>query len=93
MNKMLNIEEVKEYLKLDEDEIKILVEEEKLNAYKIGGEFIRFRQDQVNTLKQELKDALSDDKFSGKIYRFWSAHNFYIVTSAALALIIYFIFK
>lgn len=45
--KLLNIKEVAEYLKLPEDEVKGLVSDGEIPAYKIGGLVLRFKKEQV----------------------------------------------
>lgn len=58
----LNMEEklwtqsqVAEFLKVPEEEIKKMIEEGKIHAYKIGGVFIRFQKKEIEMLNDELK--------------------------------------
>ena len=45
---MLSLQEVMEYLDLDKAGVESLVKKDKLNAYKIGGVYLRFKKDAPN---------------------------------------------
>ncbi len=47
--------QVAEFLEVPEEEIKKMVEEEKIHTYKIGGVFIRFQKKEIEVLRDELK--------------------------------------
>lgn len=51
---MLSPEEVCRFLNLGDNELKKLVSEGRLNAYRIGGTFIRYEISEVAALKQAL---------------------------------------
>jgi len=53
--KLLSIKEVAEYLKISEEEVKRLVDSGEIPAYKIGDTFLRFRLEQINAIKNEIK--------------------------------------
>jgi excisionase family DNA binding protein len=55
--KLLNIKEVAEYLRLSEEEVKRLVDIGEIPAYKIGGSFLRFRKEQIDGVKGEIKEV------------------------------------
>jgi len=53
--KLLSIKEVAEYLKLSEEEVKRLVDNGVIPAYKIGDTFLRFRKEQIDAIVTEIK--------------------------------------
>lgn len=55
--KLMTIREVAEYLKVTEDEVKRLVDEGEIMAYKIGGSFLRFRREQLDAVKIEIDEV------------------------------------
>lgn len=55
--KLMTIREVAEYLKMSEDEVKRLVDEGEIMAYKIGGTFLRFRKEQIDAVKLEIDEV------------------------------------
>ena len=89
MNSMLTVEEVRNYLEIDQQKVEDLIKRKKLNAYKIGGTYLRFRKEDVLNLRSEFpgsktKPEVRASVFS-KISDFWRFNNFYII---ALLLII-----
>ena len=52
--KLFNIREVAEYLKLPEEEVKRLVDIGEIPAYKIGDTFLRFRKEQLDAVRSEI---------------------------------------
>jgi len=52
--KLFNIREVAEYLKLSEEEVKRLVDIGEIPAYKIGDTFLRFRKEQLDAVRSEI---------------------------------------
>ena len=54
MEKLWTTTEVANYLGVSEDDVERLVLEGQLTGYKLGGEFLRFRPDQVKRLKDQL---------------------------------------
>jgi excisionase family DNA binding protein len=84
MNNMLSIEEVKNFLEVDHSEIEKYLKAGKLHAYKIGGTYLRFRKEEVLTLRSELlpKKGRSKPKksFVSAVSDFWSFNNFYIIS-------------
>ena len=96
MNNMLTIEEVKKHLAVEQDKIEELLSSGKLQAYKIGGAYIRFRKEDVLNLSYEL--GISKDKgpakvtFGSRIFDFWRFNNFYIISLALVGALIYLVF-
>ncbi len=52
--KLLSIKEVAEYLKVSEEEVKRLVDQGEIPAYKIGDTFLRFRKEQIDAIRDEI---------------------------------------
>ena len=84
MNNMLTLEEVRNYLEVDQQKIEELIKQKKLNAYKIGGTYVRFRKDDVLNLQTELPNHKAKSQvrpsFFSKISDFWRFNNFYIIS-------------
>ena len=83
MDNLLSLEEVKGLLEVEDEALNQLLQQGKLQAYKIGGAYLRFRKDDVLTLKQELypskKTRLSIPWFA-RFRDFWRFNNFYILS-------------
>ena len=54
--KLMTIREVADYLRISEDEVKRLVDDGEIMAYRIGGSFLRFRREQIDAVKAEIDD-------------------------------------
>lgn len=52
--KLLSIKEVAEYLKISEEEVKRLVDQGEIPAYRIGDTFLRFRKEQIDAIRDEI---------------------------------------
>ena len=96
MNSLLSEDEVKQLLELQEKELSDLIDRGRLQAYKIGGAYMRFRKDDVLTLKQEIhskkKTGPSVSWFS-KTANFWKFNNFYILSILLIGVLIYFVIR
>lgn len=55
--KLMTIRDVAEYLNISEDEVKRLVDDGEIMAYKIGGTFLRFRKEQIDAVKKEIDEV------------------------------------
>lgn len=53
--RLISLQEAAEILELTEEDVRIFVSEGKIPAYKIGGEFLRFRKGQVEALRSRLR--------------------------------------
>lgn len=53
--KLLTLKEVADFLQLSEGEVKDFVAQGKIPAYKLGGEFLRFKKDQIEALKDRIQ--------------------------------------
>lgn len=63
--KLLTLRELSEYLRAPEDQLARLVDEKIIPAYRIGGELLRFRKEQIDAMRSEL-DVRIKDKATGK---------------------------
>lgn len=69
--KLMTLRELSEYLNVGEDRIVSLVEEKFIPAYKIGGELLRFRKEQIDAMRKEIDSRTKNmsrkkgDKISG----------------------------
>jgi len=90
---MLTVEEVRQYLEAEQAQIEEYVKKGKLRAYKVGGIYLRFRKDEVLTLRDEVtaknKNPLKKPSIWSRIYDFWKFNNFYILSILAVAALIY----
>ena len=58
--KMLTLQELAEYLQVSEEKIISLVDEGVIIAYKIAGELLRFRRDQIEAIRTEIESRVSE---------------------------------
>ena len=84
MNNMLSLEEVKNFLELSQEDLEKYLKNGKLRAYKIGGTYLRFRKEEVLTLRSELlpkkKAPQQKPSILSILGDFWRFNNFYIVS-------------
>lgn len=97
MNSMLTLEEVKNYLELEQEELEKYIHQGKLNAYKIGGAYLRFRKEDVLNLQHEIAPSFKKKKNNAnlftRIFDFWLFNNFYILSIILVAVVAYFVIK
>jgi len=63
--KLLTLQELSVYLGISEEKITSLVEDGVVSAYKIGGEFLRFRRSQIDAIHSEIDSRVQEsDKIS-----------------------------
>jgi len=94
-NKLLTVREAAEVLGLTEKQVIDFVEEGVIPAYKIAGEFLRFRADQIQQLKAKFKPAgkQKDYNFRERLSDFLYFNDFYILSIVVIVFIVFFIFK
>lgn len=96
MNNMLTVEEVKNFLEIDQTELEKYLKAGKLHAYKIGGTYLRFRKEDILNLRSEIspqKKKGSGNSFFSKVMDFWRFNNFYIISLIIMAAVAYFVIK
>ncbi|MBU0571549.1 MAG: excisionase family DNA-binding protein [Candidatus Omnitrophica bacterium] len=68
--KLLTLQELSSYLGISEEKIVSLVEKGVISAYKVGGEFLRFRRDQIDVICSEISSQTgTNDKVARNITR------------------------
>ena len=84
MNNMLTLDEVKNFLEVEQQVIEKFIQDEVLHAYKIGGVYIRFRKEEVLSLKYDVllkkKKAGTSGSLGQRLWDFWRFNNFYIIS-------------
>ncbi|MBF0217067.1 MAG: excisionase family DNA-binding protein [Candidatus Omnitrophica bacterium] len=70
MDKLLTLEELSYYLGVKEDRLVKLIEKGVISGYQIGGEFLRFRKDQIDAIRHEINSRVRDsDRITVKEHR------------------------
>ena len=96
MEKLWTISEVAKFLGIEEADVEQLVRQGKLTGYKLGGQFLRFRPDQVQPLKQHVSMSPLATRPAARPTRSWFAfardvfyfYDFYIISAALLAVMV-----
>jgi len=93
MNNMLTLDEVKNYLEIEQQVVEKFIRDGMLHAYKIGGVYIRFRKEEVLNLKYDVllkkKKTGASVSFGQKLFNFWRFNNFYIISILIIAALAY----
>ena len=93
MNNMLTLDEVKNFLEVEQQVIEKFIQDEVLHAYKIGGVYIRFRKEEVLSLKYDVllkkKKTGTTVSFGQRSWNFWRFNNFYIISVLIIAALAY----
>lgn len=93
MNNMLTLDEVKNYLEVEQQEVERFIRNGALHAYKIGGVYIRFRKEEVLSLKYDVilkkKKIGPSISFGQRLWDFWRFNNFYILSILIIAVLAY----
>lgn len=93
MNNMLTLDEVKNFLEVEQQVIEQFIRDEVLHAYKIGGVYIRFRKEEVLGLKYDVllkkKKGEASSSFGQRLWNFWRFNNFYIISVLIIAALVY----
>lgn len=93
MEKLWTTSEVAKFLGIQEVDVEQLVREGKLTGYKLGGQFLRFRPDQVEALKGTIRFRPTTSKVPPRRKEPWLNHardflyfyDFYVVSAVLLA--------
>lgn len=89
--KLITVREASKELGISEKELIDLAKQDKIPSYKIGGEFVRFRKDDLLKVKKEVKEILNvvEDKIgiAEMIYDFFYFNDFYIVSFLIMAVL------
>lgn len=83
MNNLLSPEETRQFLRISADDLDGFVKSGKLQAYKISGQYLRFRKEDVLHLKETVfadrEHPVKQNTFWGRVWDFWRFNNFYIL--------------
>ena len=58
--KLLTLEEASEVLGVPEGKLRAFVEKGELPAYKVGGQFLRFRKEQIEAIRSEILGKVTE---------------------------------
>ena len=98
MEKLWTTGEVARFLGINDIDVEQLVQQGKLTGYKLGGQFLRFRPDQVKALKATMRFRHSTTastvpasaSWPQQVREFFYFYDFYLVSAGQLAaLVIY----
>lgn len=107
MDNFLNAGEAAEFLGISEDRLSRLVAAKAIPAYMIAGEFLRFKKDELRTLKEMLgenarfegEERIFDKKFAQvtgleRVREILRANDIYLIIGIAIAaVLIFMVFK
>ena len=96
MEKLWTTAEVAKFLGIHEVDVEELVRQGKLTGYRLGGQFLRFRPDQVEALKGAIRfrpnagkpAARRNDLWLTSVRDFLYFYDFYLVSAMFLAVLI-----
>lgn len=97
MEKLWTTAEVARFLGISDGDVEQLVREGKLTGYKLGGQFLRFRPDQVEGLKSTLRlrqtprqsaAANVHEPWPHQMMDFLYFYDFYVVSAGLLAVLV-----
>lgn len=96
MEKLWTTSEVAKFLGINDIDVEQLVQQGKLTGYKLGGQFLRFRPDQVKTLKVTMRfrrntptaAAPARATWSQQVREFFYFYDFYVVSAGLLAVLV-----
>ena len=85
----LTQEEVEHYLETDRTGIERLIHAKKLNAFKLGGTYLRFPKDQVLAFRQTVrkKGGISRPGTWSRFADFWRYQGFYFICTGLLIVV------
>jgi len=94
-NPYITIREAAQMLHISEKAVLDLVESQKLKAYKIADKFLRLNRAEVVVLQHsgqvEMNEAPQSYTFGERVYDFFYFNDFYIVSLAVVAALLYWI--
>ena len=98
MEKLWTTAEVARFLGVNEADVEALVKQGTLTGYKLGGQFLRFRPDQVQGLKravpaQAAAAAIPSPRgaWRASIGDFLYFYDFYLVSALCLAVVVFYL--
>lgn len=96
MNQFISVRETAQLLGISEKRVMDLIEERKLNAYRIANQFLRLKKSEVLTLQNSGKVSreTTDHPFTTqeRVNDFFYFNDFYIFTLLIVLVLLYVIF-
>jgi len=90
--RLLTTREVSQLLGISEKEVIDLANQGEIPAYRVGGEFLRFRQEEILKIKNKFK-KVSSYSWEEKISDFFYFNDFYIISLILIFFLLWIIFK
>jgi predicted DNA-binding transcriptional regulator AlpA len=95
--KLLTTREVSQILGLNEQDIIDLAKANLLPSFKVAGEFLRFRKDDILRVKENIKNKynLPERKYKGweRFKEFIYFNDFYIISTAVIAVLLWLVVR
>ena len=95
MEKLWTTQEVAQYLGVEEADVEQLMRQGKLTAYRLGGQFLRFKPGQVKALKGMLRfrrrsaaQAQPGESWIVRLRELLYFYDFYVVSASLLAALV-----
>ena len=96
MEKLWTTSEVAKFLGINDIDVEQLVQQGKLTGYRLGGEFLRFRPDQVKALKATMRfrrnttvsEVTANASWPQQARDFFYFYDFYLVSAGLLAVLV-----
>jgi len=93
--KLLAIREVAQYLNITEKEVIELAEQGIIPAYKVGGLYLRFKREQIDSVRHKIKPDATlvtiQGSYAERIRDFIHHYDFYILSLIIIGFLLYFI--
>jgi len=88
---MLNLTEVMNYLGIGRSHVEGLIRKKKLRAYRVGGTYLRFRKQDVESLIPYMRRIHKPDSMGalGRIADLWRYYSFYILLAVLVTLTLF----
>lgn len=91
--KLLTIREAAQYLNITEKQVIELSDKSIIPAYKVGGIYLRFKKEQLNSVKDRIlpttKESNVEYSFSDKLSDFFYYNDFYVLSLLIISLLIF----
>ncbi|MFA5356428.1 MAG: helix-turn-helix domain-containing protein [Candidatus Omnitrophota bacterium] len=99
--KLLTVRDVSLALDISEKEVMDLVENKQLEAYRVGGVYLRFKQEQIADFKNTFKHVTHKHKadaprkltLKDRVSDFFYFNDFYILAALIISLVLVIIFQ
>lgn len=95
--KLLTVREVSQILKLSEQDVIELAEKGQIPHFKIGNEFLRFKPDDIERLRDSIRRRygvyVEKVSWSERIKDFFYFNDFYIISGAIIFILLYIIIR